>query len=135
MSDIVKKKADAIKCASTLKQMCLAFAMCTMDNNDTLPAAEGWQKQLLPYVGAESEDFFTCPATGKPYHYVRHAIGLKNIKEPQRVIIFHEDFGNHDGQVAIAFADGHVQSYPTDGCKTIEELAKRNQLILKAEAK
>ena len=135
MSDIVKKKADAIKCASTLKQMCLAFAMCTMDNNDTLPAAEGWQKQLLPYVGAESEDFFTCPATGKPYHYVRHAIGLKNIKEPQRVIIFHDDFGNHDGQVAIAFADGHVQSYPSDGCKTIEELAKRNQLILKAEAK
>ena len=135
MPDIVKKKADAIKCASTLKQMCLAFAMCTMDNNDTLPAAEGWQKQLLPYVGAESEDFFTCPATGKPYHYVRQAIGLKNIKEPQRVIIFHEDFGKHDGQVAIAFADGHVQSYPSDGCKTIEELAERNQLILKAEAK
>ena len=69
------------------------------------------------------------------YQYIRQAIALSKIKEPNRVILFHEDFGNHDGKVAIAFVDGHVMSYSVDGCETIEELSEHHKLLLKAVEK
>jgi prepilin-type processing-associated H-X9-DG protein len=130
-----KPKQDEINCVSRLKQMCLAMIMFTMDNQDVMPVTDGWRKAVLPYTGAETEDFFSCPATGKPYQYIRQAIALSKIKEPNRVILFHEDFGNHDGKVAIAFVDGHVMSYSVDGCETIEELSEHHKLLLKAVEK
>ena len=60
---------------------------------------------------------------------------MKNIKQSNRVIVFYEDFDNHDDMVAVAFADGHVQTYSPDGCKTIEEFAEHHKLLLKAEEK
>ena len=130
-----KPKQDQINCVSRLKQMCLAMVMFTMDNQDVMPVTDGWRKAVLPYTGAETEDFFICPATGKPYQYIRQAIALSKIKEPSRVILFYEDFGNHDGKVAIAFVDGHVMSYSVDGCETIEELSEHHKLLLKAMEK
>ncbi len=130
-----KPKQDEINCVSRLKQMCLATVMCTSDNHNAMPVTDNWRKVLLPYTGALSEDFFSCPATGKPYYYIRQAIGRDKVKEPNRVVLFYEEFGNHEGKVSIAFVDGHVQSYPVDGCKTIEELAEHHKLLLKAEEK
>ncbi len=130
--DIFKNKIEATKCLTQLKQMVTAMLMFANDNKDKMPVADNWQQSLFNYVG---EKVFTCPATGKPYHYIRQDIMLEKIKEPHRVIVFYEDFDNHDGQVNLAFADGHIQHYPLDGCKTIEEFAKHHKLLLKAEAK
>ena len=120
--------------------MCLATIMFTNDNHDDLPAADGWRKALLPYTGAKSEEIFSCPATGKPYVYnpslyIPLATNLRSIREPSRVVLFYEEFGNHDGKISIAFVDGHVKSYPVDGCKTIEELAEHHKLLLAPEGK
>ncbi|MBP5673525.1 MAG: hypothetical protein J6X49_14145, partial [Victivallales bacterium] len=87
---------------------------------------------LYDYTGA---DIFNCAKSGKPYHYICQAIALKNIKQSNRVIVFYEDFDSHDDMIAIAFADGHVQSYSPNGYKTIEELAEHHKLLLKAEEK
>ena len=116
--------------------MSLAFHMFSMDNNNVMPATDGWRKALRSYIGMDkTEEFFNCPVTGKPYHYVRQTIAFNKIKDPSRTILFYEDFGNHD-QICIAFADGHVQSYGiNDTWKNIEDLATHNKLILKAEEK
>ena len=135
MKDYLLKRKDTVECMSRLKQMSLAFVMFASDHNDAFPSETDWRKELQPYAGNPAEIFFNCPDGNKPYHYVRQSIAWPKIKEPSRVVLFYEDFDNHNDRICIAFADGHVQGYPSDGCKTIEELAERNQLILKAEEK
>ena len=132
LTDYLRKRANITSCISNMKQLTLALHMWSSDHNDTFPAADNWRKDLYDYAGA---DIFNCPKNGKPYHYIRQDIALKNIKQSNRVIVFYEDFDNHDDMIAIAFADGHVQSYSPDGCKTIEELAERYKLLIKAEGK
>ncbi|MBR4415416.1 MAG: acetylxylan esterase [Victivallales bacterium] len=132
MEEPQKDKRNEILCATRLKQMSIALLLYIGDQEDAIPAEDTWQKNLYDYIG---EKIFTCPENGKPYHYNRPAAFLYNIKEPSRTIVFYEDFDNHNGKVNIAFLDGHLQSYPVDGCKTIEELAEHNKLLLKAEKK
>ena len=132
LKDYLRKRANITSCVNNMKQLTLALHMWSSDHNDVFPAADNWRKDLYDYTGA---DIFNCAKSGKPYHYIRQAIALKNIKQSNRVIVFYEDFDNHDDMIAIAFADGHVQSYSPDGCKTIEELAERYKLLIKAEGK
>lgn len=132
LKDYLRKRANITSCVNNMKQLTLALHMWSSDHNDIFPAADNWRKDLYDYTGA---DIFNCAKSGKPYHYIRQAIALKNIKQSNRVIVFYEDFDNHDDMIAIAFADGHVQSYSPDGCKTIEELAERYKLLIKAEGK
>ncbi len=132
LKDYLRKRANITSCISNMKQLTLALHMWSSDHNDAFPAADNWRKDLYDYAGA---DIFNCPKNGKPYHYIRQDIALKNIKQSNRVIVFYEDFDNHDDMIAIAFADGHVQSYSPNGYKTIEELAERYKLLIKAEGK
>ena len=128
--DALTGKRNEILCITRLKQMATAMHLCMSDNEDALPAADKWQKKLYDYIG---EEIFTCPENGKPYHYNRPADFLYKVKYPARTIAFYEDFDNHNGKVNIAFMDGHIQSYPVDGCKTIEEFAKHHKLLLKGD--
>ncbi|MBR3649127.1 MAG: acetylxylan esterase [Victivallales bacterium] len=132
LKDYLRKRADITNCVNNMKQLTLALYMWSSDHNDAFPAADNWRKDLYDYVGA---DIFNCPKSGKPYQYIRQTTALKNIKQSNRVIVFYEDFDNHDDMVAVAFADGHVQTYSPDGCKTIEEFAEHHKLLLKAEVK
>ena len=132
LKDYLRKRADITNCVNNMKQLTLALYMWSSDHNDAFPSADNWRKDLYDYVGA---DIFNCPKSGKPYQYIRQTTALKNIKQSNRVIVFYEDFGHHDGMVAVAFADGHVQTYSPDGCKTIEEFAEHHKLLLKAEVK
>ena len=125
-----KPRLDEINCVSRLKQMCVANLMFIGDRDDAFPDENKWQKSIYDYIG---KDIFTCPKSGKPFHYNRPAALIINIKYPSLTIVFYEDFDNHDGKVNIGFVDGHVQSYPVDGCKTIEELAKHHKLYMKAK--
>ena len=132
MKNYLLKRKDTIQCMNSLKRITLAFAMFASDHNDAFPTEANWQKELYDYIG---ETTFNCPESGKPYHYVRQSITWKKIKNPSRVILFYDEFGSHGNRICIAFTDGHVQEFITDGCKTIEELAERNQMLLKAEEK
>lgn len=132
LQKVVMDKGNILFCTNRLKQLSLGIVMFASDNNEAMPAEYKWQKSIYDYIG---EEIFSCPKSGKLYHYVHHSIGMGNIKAPSRVILFYEDFDNHDGKVNIAFVDGHVMSYSVDGCETIEELAEHHKLLLKAEEK
>ena len=105
--------------------------MYEIENDDILPAAANWQKQLKEYVG--DEKVMVCPATHTPYIYVLNGQSLAKLKQPNMTIAFYEDFGNHTDAINIAFVDGHVEKVKLNGAKTIEELAAAKGFILLKE--
>ena len=130
MKDYLRKRGHTLECQNRLQQMYLALYNFAKDHDGAFPSEDNWQKELHTYI---EKDIFSCPESGKPYHYVRQSIALNKIKEPYRVILFHDEFNSHDNRISIAFADGHVIAFPQEGCKTIEELAERKRLSFKAE--
>lgn len=73
------QRAKAVKCTANLRQLGVAFATFTSDNDGTLPAqtsdsiySEGsWAGQLRPYTGNEFK-VHSCPMGKGPYPQVTY---------------------------------------------------------------
>jgi len=78
----VKEQAKQVVCASNLKQIGLAFAVCGHDNDDlTLPPNENmqpWDSALAPYFSTTQDDaekkYVICPADKKERAFDSNAI-------------------------------------------------------------
>ena len=118
-----REKSLAISCVSNLKMIGLGLAMYTDDNNSKLPAANGWEKDLMPYIGDEKA--LKCPKDKHQYRYFGNGQKLNTIKTPSTTIVAICEC-DHQGKRNAVFADGHVESVDP---KQLETAVKRAQLL------
>ena len=122
-----REKAQGITCTSNLKQIGLAIVLFADDHDDTLPAADTWEKDIAEYLG--DTKYMLCPAVPEnKYIYLGKKVKQNTIVNPSRTILVMEDFGNHkrSKKVNLLFADGHVESASLDDEADIEELARKH---------
>ncbi len=119
---------------SNLKQLSLGIIQYTQDHDETLPDAEHWMDEILPYV--KSESLFHDPSSpaDQPYGYAfNKALSkakLAQFDAPANSVLLFESTmgvrnaadtgqsvprpGRYSGGTDYAFADGHVK-WQADG--------------------
>ena len=123
-----EERAGQTACLSNLKQLSLAAMMFAQDHDQTLPSADQWTDQLMPYL--KNEAILKCPAA--PELECAYALNaalagkrLKDLPNPAEAILFFESNlgkrnatgtleevavpGRHRGGNVYAFADGHIK--------------------------
>lgn len=100
-------KAGQDKSLNNLRQLAVAVAMYTQDNDEQLP--ENLPK-VRKAVANLSDDIFIQPITGQPYLFNAKLSGmaLGEVKDPTSTILAYETAPWPDGQRAVAYLDGHV---------------------------
>lgn len=85
----------------TAKQAGLALIMFASDNDDNLPAVEGFESKVMPYVRDAQ--------VLKRFVYTNGNLNISEIKDPAGTVLGHVD---GPGGRAVVFADGHVKWIP-----------------------
>ena len=115
-------------CLSNLRQLALAALMFAQDHGQTLPSAEAWTDEVMPYL--KNEAILICPSAPElecGYALNRDVAGkaLGDLANPAEQVLFFESNlgkrnatddlrqaaapGRHNGGNHYAFADGHCQ--------------------------
>ena len=123
-----RERGEQEACLSNLKQLTLAALMFAQDHDQTLPSAEKWTDEIMPYI--KNEALLRCPAAPElecGYALNRDLAGkkLNALPNPAEAILFFdsnlgkrnatgtlEDVaipGRHNGGNNYAFADGHCK--------------------------
>lgn len=124
-------KAQQVSCVNNLKQIALAMFMYADDHEDQFPAQADWEKNLKDYIG--NEKVLICPAVNKRiYIYALDGTKQDALEEPSRTILVYEDPREigHGKKIAVAFADGHVETVDRGDLTDIHEIAQRENFIL-----
>lgn len=124
-----REKARQTSCMSNLRQLALAQIMYAQDNDDVLPAAEGWCDATMPYT--RNQQIYVCPST--PELQSGYAMNSdlsggdtrEDIASPPQTVLMYDSTaaatnandpltsvpvpGRHNGGNNFAFADGHVK--------------------------
>lgn len=122
-------KAQQAASMSNLKQLSLGMIQYAQDHDETLPDAEHWMDELLPYV--KNENLFHDPSSpaDQPYGYAfNKALSkakLAQFDAPANTVLLFESTlgvrnaadtgqsvprpGRYSGGTDYAFADGHVK--------------------------
>ena len=106
-----REKALTISCTSNLKQIGLGLAMYAMDYDDKYPAANGWEKLLIAYIGDEKA--LKCPKDMHQYRYIGGGQKNTKIEGPESTIVVFCEC-DHQGKTNVCFADGHVASVDSE---------------------
>ncbi len=123
-----RARAEQEACLSNLKQLALAALMFAQDHDDTLPSADKWTDEIMPYL--KNEAILRCPAAPElecGYALNRELAG-KNVNfvaNPAEGVLFFESNlgkrnatgtlrdaavpGRHNGGNNYAFADAHCK--------------------------
>lgn len=127
--EIMQGRDKALQAASqsNMKQIALGILMYAQDHNETLPDADQWVDQIMPYV--KSESIFRDPAAPDQkwsYAYNGNLSGtlLSDLESPATTVLIFESSsskknasdigesvpvpGHHNKGTDYAFADGHV---------------------------
>ncbi|MGB2997343.1 MAG: hypothetical protein WBC59_01750, partial [Phycisphaerae bacterium] len=111
-----------------MRQLCMAANLYAMDHDDTLPPADSWQEEVLPYAG-DNEDLLADPSepdAGRAYAMNARLsdFPLSTVRNADRTVLFFEcrfgappgggpellpDQPRHPGGYVIGFVDGHVE--------------------------
>lgn len=120
--------AQWIASINNMKQLCMAANLYAMDHDDTLPPADSWQEEVLPYAG-DNEDLLADPSepdAGRAYAMNARLsdFPLSAVRNVGRTVLFFEcQFGappgggpellpdqpRHPGGYVIGFVDSHVE--------------------------
>ena len=131
-----REKAREAQSMNQLRQLSIAVHAYHEDKG-TLPPAEKWSDELLPYAG-NNKAVFVSPLDyldqGSSYAFNKNLGGVKlgDIKTPEKtVLIFESDLGwNGAGTIdqafafgekyLVGFADGHVESLTFEELKQLQ---------------
>jgi len=80
--------APRAACLSNLKQIAVAFAIYTTDNDDRFPPAD-WQTASMPYT--KSTTFFSCPTVAHDGYGMNSAWLEKRAPDQPRPLLFETD--------------------------------------------
>lgn len=113
-------------CLSNLKQLGLAVLQYAQDHDETLPSADKWQDELLPYL--KNEQAFRCPVApelecGYAFNAALSGLPLAQIENPAEMIVIFESAQGvrnasgrpealakrHNEGGNVAYVDGHVK--------------------------
>lgn len=116
-------------CLSKVKQLGIVAMMYAQDHDETLPEADKWMDQLLPYL-MNNEDILKCPAAPElEYGYAMNealsGMKLDNVKDVSATVLFFESAlgtrnasggpaavcepGRHNEGNNYSYVDGHAQ--------------------------
>ncbi len=125
--ELSNERTRQANCLSNLKQLALGALMYAQDHDETLPDADKWMDQLVPYL--KNEAIYKCPgALDLEYGYAMNAalsgMDIKTIVSPATTVMFFDsDLGTrnaaggpeaicdpprHNGGNNYAYADGHA---------------------------
>ena len=109
-----RRKPDyTFACMNQQKQLLSALAMYCEDFDDMMPPQENWQ-ELLDYY-ARNKGLFQCCGGEGEYRYFGNGHKFE-IGKPNVTILF-VCTADHGGEQNAAFADGHVESLPSEQVK------------------
>ena len=125
----MRANAQTASSESNLKQLGLAILEYVQDHNETMPDADRWVDEIMPY--AKSEALFRDPSapSGERWSYAFNknlsGIKLADLISPATTVILFESTlgtknatdtgesvpkpGRHNGGTDYAFSDGHVK--------------------------
>ena len=127
--EMARKSAEQMSSLSNLRQIGLGIIMYAQDNKNTLPDADRWVDEIMPYL--KSEPLFHDPSApeGQRWSYAfNKALSGKKISQiaapASTVVVFESTLGTknasdtgasvplpgwHKGGTDYAFADGHAR--------------------------
>jgi len=95
----------ATDCLSNLKQLGLGILMYAQDHDETLPHADKWCDELMPYL--KNEEILRCPQApelecGYAFNVALSGLSLGMIEAPaETIILFDSDQGKRNGSAAV----------------------------------
>lgn len=113
-----REKARVNSCLSNLKQVALAMQQYAQDYDETLPSADNWADDLLPYL--KNRELLICPSDPTPetpsYSMVP-ALGGRRLEDipapPETIVLYEVESGQpvyrHNGGMNVSYADGHTR--------------------------